>query len=111
MWHELYLEQIRLGCQRALDYTAGLEYQDLVEDQRTYDAVLYNLGQIGLAAQKVSPEVRKQYPDLDWPKLLALTGVVHQLHFGIQDEIIWDLVKNKLPEWLLGLAIKPEPAS
>lgn len=111
MWHELYLEQIRLGCQRALDYTTGLDYQDFVEDQRTYDAVLYNLGQIGLAAARVPQEIRKEYPDLEWPKLVALPEVVSHLHFGIQDEIIWDLVQSKLPQWLLGLAIKPEAAS
>jgi len=97
----LYFEQIQQGCRRALDFTTGLDFQDFVADWRTYDAVMHNLEVIGTAASKIPKEAREEYPGLQWREIMVLPHLVTHLHFGIQDEILWDLVQTRLPQWLL----------
>jgi uncharacterized protein with HEPN domain len=96
---DLLLRQIGQALSRALDYTAGLEFADFVAEPRTQDAVLYNLTRLGLAAEAVPAEVRARYPGLEWEAITPLAELFTRLHFGVQDEIVWDLVRDRLPVW------------
>lgn len=43
------------------------------------------------------PSMREEPTELDWRSILGLPNLVGQLHFGIQDEILWDLIQRILP--------------
>ncbi|MER3484216.1 MAG: hypothetical protein C4332_14785 [Meiothermus sp.] len=104
MRSDFWLQEMRQAALRVLDYTAGLEFADFVGDSRTYDAVLFNLERLGLAASRVPPEERDGYAELPWEQLTSLSQIFIRLHFGVQDEIVWNLIKSKLPKWLSLLA-------
>jgi uncharacterized protein with HEPN domain len=93
----LYIEDIRLSCQKIIRFTNGMSFKDFTTDDRTYDAVIRNLEIIGEAARNVPPEVKGQYPDIEWRATSALRNILAHEYFGILDEIIWDIVQNKVP--------------
>jgi len=35
---------------------------------------------------------------MDWKKIIGLRDVIAHRYFGVDAEIIWDIVKNKIPE-------------
>jgi uncharacterized protein with HEPN domain len=59
---QLYLEDIHTSCTRILRYTAGLSFEQVKQDDRTYDAVLRNLEIIGEAAKNIPDELRREVP-------------------------------------------------
>ncbi len=93
------LQQMQQAAARALEYTTHLEFADFVRDPRTQDAVLLNLERLGLSATQLSAEFRDQHPEIKWPQM-AVLAQLPRLHFGLQEEIIWDLLQTKLPLWL-----------
>ncbi len=99
----VHLEQMQLAAQRILDYTAGMDFAEFVADQRTQDAVRYNLQQLGEVAVLMHKSLREELPELDWRSILDLPDLVSRLHFGIQDEILWSLIQRTLPYWLVVL--------
>lgn len=99
----VHLEQMKQAAQRVLDYTAGMDFAEFATDVRTQDAVRYNLNQLGVIAAAMHKRVRGELAGLDWRRILDLPEVVERLHFGIQDEIIWDLIQRTLPYWLVVL--------
>ncbi len=99
---KVHLEQMKQAAQRVLDYTAGMDFADFSRDGRTQEAVRYNLNQLGVIAAAMHKNVREQV-GLDWRSILDLPEVVSRLHFGIQDEILWDLIQRTLPYWLVVL--------
>ncbi len=66
-------------------------------NSKTLDAVVRNLEIIGEAAKKVPGEVRSSAPDVEWKKIAGLRDILIHEYFGIDVNIIWDVVRNKLP--------------
>jgi uncharacterized protein with HEPN domain len=94
---QLYLEDMRVCCDKVLDYTRGLELPDFLANAMMYDAVLRNLEILGEAAKNIPDEIRRQHPHVEWRKIAGLRDVLAHAYFGLEDETLWDIVRNKLP--------------
>jgi uncharacterized protein with HEPN domain len=66
-------------------------------DERTYDAVVRNLEIIGEAAKHVPDDLRRQVPGIDWRKVAAFRDVLAHAYHGIDDDVLWDVVREKVP--------------
>lgn len=69
-----------------------------MNDDKTFDAVMRNLQIIGEAVKQFPMEIRERYPKVAWKKIAGLRDIVTHEYFGIDDDIIWDVVHNKVPE-------------
>jgi uncharacterized protein with HEPN domain len=94
----MYLQDIAGSCEKILRFTAGLSQSELIGDERSYDAVIRNLEIIGEAAKHIGTDLRKQIPDVEWRKAAGLRDMLAHAYFGIDNDILWDVVQNKIPE-------------
>jgi uncharacterized protein with HEPN domain len=94
----MYIEDILVTCGKILRYTEGMSRERFEEDERTYDAVIRNLEIMGEAAKHVPAEIREQVDGLEWRKLTGLRDVLAHAYFGIDDDILWNVVSTKVPE-------------
>ena len=94
----LFLYDI-LECVAKIEkYVSGMSYDDFESDERTVDAVLRNLEVIGEAARHVPDQLRRMYPDIPWRKIVGLRNVVIHEYFGVDLEIIWEIITRDLPD-------------
>ncbi len=93
----LYLEDMRGSIGQVLEYTRGLSEQEFEVNNLVRDAVLRHLAIIGEAAKHVPQETRDMDPTIPWPQICGLRDHLVHAYFGVDEVIIWNVIKMKLP--------------
>ena len=93
----LYLEDIVLSMQRIQEYIAGLDFQHFKWDYKTVDAVIRNFEIIGEATKNLPQDIKEKHSELPWEEMYRLRNRITHEYFGIDYEIIWDIVTKHLP--------------
>jgi len=97
---ETYLEDICEAIQKIQAYTAEMTQEEFEQDPKTVDAVLRNLEVMGEAAKGVPETTRSEHPEVEWRKITGLRDLIIHRYFGIDLEVVWDTLQNKLPALL-----------
>ncbi len=95
--YRLYPEDMSGSLRRLQALTSGMSYNDLVKDLTKQEAGIRSLEIICEASRNVPQAVRSAYPDVDWAGMAALRNILIHEYFGIDLEIIWDIIENELP--------------
>lgn len=96
--YRLYLEDVLESVTKIQTYTAGFTFDSFVSDTKTVDAVLRNLEIIGEAIKQIPDDVRRSNPQIEWRKIAGLRDILIHAYFGVDMEIVWDIVTTKLPD-------------
>jgi len=67
--------------------------------------VVYHLQILGEAANKLSPEIRTQYPVVPWTQIVGMRNVLVHDYFGIDLDVVWSVLERDLPQ------LKPQIAA
>lgn len=94
----LYLEDILESATKIQNYVGNLSFEDLLKDRMRVDAIVRNFEIIGEASSKIPREIRDKYPSVEWGRISDFRNVLAHEYFGIKYKIMWDIIKNKLPE-------------
>ncbi len=94
---KVYLEDILEATRKITAYTTGLSKTVFLEDEKTIDAVVRNLEVIGEAVKKLPEDLRAQHSAVEWKKIAGLRDMLIHEYFGLDAEIVWDIVQHKVP--------------
>jgi uncharacterized protein with HEPN domain len=92
----LYLDDIVASCSKIQRYVKEMAFEEFVTDERTFDAVIRNLQIIGEACKNIPQDVRDRTPQIEWRKIAGLRDILAHAYFQIENEIVWDIVQNKI---------------
>jgi uncharacterized protein with HEPN domain len=95
--YRVSLDDILEAAEAIREFTAGMTFEEFRKDRRTSHAVIRDLEVIGEAAKNVPEEVRNRYPEVEWKRMAGLRDILSHHYFGVNVEIVWDIVQNKLP--------------
>jgi uncharacterized protein with HEPN domain len=94
----LLLNDIRQALDRIEQYIKNLSFDAFSDDQKSVDAVVRNLEIIGEAASRLPDEFKEKYSEIEWYKVVGLRHRIVHEYFGIDLEIIWQILQKDLPE-------------
>lgn len=83
---------------RIQEYITGLDFIQFKRDYKTVDAVIRNLEVIGEASKNLSKGIKDSHPNVPWEEMYRLRNRISHEYFGIDYEIIWDIISRHLPK-------------
>ncbi len=96
--HRLFVEDILESMDKIERYTKDLTYEGFVKDEMVVDAVIRNIEIIGEAARNIPEDVREEYPDVPWRRMIGLRNIAVHEYFGVDLSIVWEITTKNLPE-------------
>lgn len=93
-----YLRHILVEVEYLLASRKGLTFDAFMENETLQRAFVRSLEVIGEAAKNVPQEFRSQYPDVEWRAMMGMRDRLIHSYFGVDYEIVWDVVQNHIPE-------------
>ncbi len=101
--YKAYVNHILDAISSIERYTEGMSFEAFERDNKTIDAVIRNFEIIGEAARNIPQAIKVKYHEVPWDEMYLLRNKVSHEYFGIDEEIIWDVVKNKIPDLIESL--------
>lgn len=95
-----YIDDMIGFAEKVLSYTDGLDQAGFTADDLTYDATLRNLELIGEAATRLPDSVRERHPHIPWRMIIATRNRLIHAYLGIDDDTVWSIIQDNLPELL-----------
>ena len=75
----LYLEDILTSSAKVIRYTQGMNFEQFIADERTFDAVVRNLQIIGEAVKNIPTQIRDRYTEVEWRKIAGLRDISYRI--------------------------------
>lgn len=94
---ELLVEDIWEAIEKIDRYTKGMTQENFQDDEKTADAVVRNFEIIGEAAGRLPEDFVDRYSEIEWAKIVGLRNRIVHEYFGVDLQIIWQILKNDLP--------------
>ncbi|WP_036040752.1 DUF86 domain-containing protein [Leptospira alstonii] len=92
-----YLQDILDSIKEIEKFTSGISLKSaLISNIEKKRAVERDIEIIGEAVKKLPENLRSLHPEIEWKKIAGVRDILAHGYFSIDDDIIWDIVTNRL---------------
>ncbi|MDQ3171832.1 MAG: DUF86 domain-containing protein [Acidobacteriota bacterium] len=93
-----YLKHILAEADYLAARSVDLTFEAFVADETLRRAFVRSLEIIGEAAKKVPDDFRASHPRVEWRAMAGMRDRLIHDYFGVDFELVWDVVRNRIPE-------------
>lgn len=93
-----YLKDILDAISDIEVFIANINEAEFHKNKEKKYAVVRALEIIGEAAKNLSRELRAKHKQIPWKEIAGMRDKLIHGYFGIKWELVWETVKNKIPE-------------
>ena len=87
--------------EKSCDYASSLQFW--WEDNRTLEAIVFNLAQIGELVRYIDAEIIEKYNEINWPAMRGLRNrIIHDYDY-IKPLVIKKIISDDLPNLIIDL--------
>lgn len=84
---------------KILRYTSNYHSADeLYQNDRDFDAAMMNFIVIGEQVGKLTDKLKSENEQIDWHKIYSLRNIIAHHYFGINVDIVWQIISIDLPK-------------
>jgi uncharacterized protein with HEPN domain len=85
-----------LDAIQAIEAYTLSSYEEFLEDEKTQDAILYNLIIIGEAANQISGEFQEEHYTIPWSAMIGTRNIIVHGYDQVKLQIVWKILTRDL---------------
>ena len=98
MKNKIIVEKILKYVSKLIDYTKDTNYSEFAGNSILVEACVFNLSQIGELSNKIDKDFQQQNSSIPWRVMYGLRNKIVHDYEGVNLVLIWDIVKEDLPD-------------
>ncbi len=84
-------------CRGILTTVEGRSFHAFCADENLRYALERRIEIVGEAAKRISDSIKKDHPEIPWPKIVAMRNILAHEYGEVEDEIIWQVTQTHIP--------------
>ena len=94
----IFLDHILQSIKIIEEDTAGFSKEQFLSRRTIQDAVIRNIEVMGEAAKNIPDDFRRKYESVPWKEIAGTRDKVIHGYFGVDLNIVWDVIRADLPK-------------
>lgn len=79
-------------------YLVNADISDFLANSMMRFACIKQMEIIGEASNHISEEVKSIFSEIQWSQIVGLRNVFVHEYFGVDSLLVWEIIKNDIPE-------------
>lgn len=104
----IFIQHILDNIKNIEGFSKDLTKEELSKNKLKQYAIVRAIEIIGEAAKNLSVSFKEKYPGISWKEIIGTRDRVIHHYFGVDLDIIWEIIKNDLPNLKKKLKAIPE---
>ena len=93
-----YINDILNECDYLISRTQYRSFDEFQQSEDLKKAFVRSLEIIGEASKKIPDKIKSEYPQIKWKNISGMRDVLIHDYFGVNYEVVWKTVKERIPE-------------
>lgn len=93
----IYVSHILTAIADIKEFTGRMNKKDFFKNKMAEHAVVRNIEVIGEASKHLSTRFKERHKDIPWKDIIKMRNKVTHFYFGINYNIVWEVVKRDIP--------------
>ena len=95
---KIRLQHILEAIGEVESYLLEKDFDDFMSNSMMRFACIKQMEIIGEASNHVSEETKLKFSEIQWAQIVGMRNVFVHEYFGVDTTIVWEIIKNDLPE-------------
>ena len=80
------------------NYLQETNFPDFMQNSMMRFACIKQMEIIGEAGNHVSDDTKSQFSTIEWAQIVGMRNVFVHEYFGVDSSLVWEIIKNDLPD-------------
>ena len=95
---KIRLKHILDAIEEIEKYLLNTSFTDFLENSMMRFACIKQMEIIGEASKHITDDLKSKFTDIEWVQIVGLRNVLAHEYFGVDASLIWEIIKEDIPE-------------